>query len=94
MGHALNLAVMIPLLWLPATAGAALLFVGASMLVAAARRSGGCEVTAISNVVLNRDDQVGCPLFAPLDAAEARLKRGRRKTESPGVGALGPDVSP
>jgi hypothetical protein len=48
------------------------------MLVAAARRGGGCEVTAISNALLQRDDQLGCPLFAPLDVAEARLKRGSR----------------
>jgi len=70
VGHALNLAVLIPLFTLPATAGAAFLFYGASMLVAAARRSGGCEVTAISNTLLRRDDQVGCPLFAPVDALD------------------------
>jgi hypothetical protein len=28
-------------------------------------------VTAIANAVLGRDDQVGCVLFGPLDAAEA-----------------------
>ena len=74
LGHVLNLAVLIPLFSLPATAGASFVFYGASMLVAAARRSGGCEVTAISNALLQRDDQVGCPLFAPLDVAEARLR--------------------
>ncbi len=75
VGHALNLAVLIPLFMLPATAGAAFLFYGASMLVAAARRSGGCEVTAISNTLLRRDDQVGCPLFASVDAFD-RSARG------------------
>ena len=45
------------------------------MLVAAVRRSGGCELTAISNAVLDRDDQVGCVLFAPIDLTEARLRR-------------------
>jgi hypothetical protein len=74
VGHLVNLAVLIPLFSLPATAGASFLFYGASMLVAAARRTGGCEVTAISNALLKRDDQVGCPLFAPLDMAEARLR--------------------
>jgi hypothetical protein len=31
----------------------------------------GCEVAAIANAVLARDDQIGCVLFGPLDAAEA-----------------------
>jgi membrane-associated phospholipid phosphatase len=72
LGHAANAAVFVPLFAHPATVGGALLFYGGSMLVAAARRSGGCEVTAISNAVLERDDQVGCVLFAPIDFAEAR----------------------
>jgi hypothetical protein len=75
LGHALNVAVFAPLFAHPATVGSALLFYGGSMLVAAARRSGGCEVTAISNAVLDRDDQVGCVLFAPVDLAEARIRR-------------------
>jgi hypothetical protein len=74
LGHVLNAAVFVPLFAHPATIGTALVFYGASMLVAAARRSGGCEVTAISNVLLNRDDQVGCVIFAPVDLAEARLR--------------------
>ncbi|MGH2984163.1 MAG: hypothetical protein ACRDK5_07905 [Solirubrobacterales bacterium] len=77
VGHALNLAVIIPaFLWAP-TAGAAFLFYGASMLLAAVRGNGGCEVTALSNAVLGRDDQVGCALFAPVDLAEGALE-GRR----------------
>ncbi len=75
-GHALNLVILIPLFSLPATAGAAFLFYGVSMLLAAVRATGACEVTAISNAVLGRDDQVGCPLFWPVDAAEARIARG------------------
>ena len=75
VGHALNLAVIVPLLVVPATGEAAKLFYGASMLVAAACRNGGCEMTAISNALLQRDDQVGCALFAPVDFAEAA--RGR-----------------
>lgn len=73
LGHAANLVILIPLFALPATAGAAFLFYGASMLFAAARAAGTCEVTAISNAVLGRDDQIGCPLFWPVDAAEARF---------------------
>ncbi len=78
LGHAINLAIGIPLLVLPATAGAAFLFYGASMLLAAARGFGGCEVTAVSNAVLGRDDQVGCALFAPVDLAEQATAERRR----------------
>lgn len=69
--HCLNVVLFLPLFFIPATAGGAFLFYGVSMLVAAPRRSGGCEVTAIANAVLDRDDQVGCVLFGPIDAAEA-----------------------
>ena len=69
--HCLNIVVFLSLFFIPATAGGAFLFYGVSMFVAAARRAGGCEVTAISNVVLGRDDQVGCMLFSPIDNAEA-----------------------
>jgi hypothetical protein len=75
LGHLANAAVFVPLFAHPATIGTALLFYGGSMLIAAARRAGGCEVTVISNALLNRDDQIGCVLFAPVDLAEARLRR-------------------
>lgn len=55
-----------------------LLFYGASMLIAAVRRSGGREVTTILNALVRRDDQWGCALFAPVDLAKrSRLIRGR-----------------
>lgn len=54
------------------TSDAALIFYGASMLLAAARGYAGCEVTAISNWLLHRDDQVGCVLFWPVDCLERR----------------------
>jgi hypothetical protein len=54
---------------------AALLFYGATMLVAAGRGYGGCEVLAVSNWVLGRDDQIGCLLFEPLDRAERTHRR-------------------
>lgn len=75
LGHLANASVFVPLFAHPATVGTALLFYGSSMLVAAARRLGGCEVTAISNALLDRDDQVGCAIFAPVDLAETRLRR-------------------
>ena len=57
------------------TSDAALLFYGASMLLAALRGYAGCEVLAVSNWLLGRDDQVGCLLFWPIDHAERRRAR-------------------
>jgi hypothetical protein len=54
---------------------AALLFYGGSMLVAAARGIAGCEVLAVSNWLLRRDDEVGRAPFSPLDALESRHAR-------------------
>ena len=51
---------------------AAAVFYGASMILAAVRGKAGCEVTAISNWILRRDDQVGCPVFTPIDSMEHR----------------------
>lgn len=69
--HCLNVVLFLPLFFIPATAGGAFLFYGVSMFAAALRRAGGCEVTAIANAVLDRDDQVGCVLFGPIDTFEA-----------------------
>ncbi len=55
---------------------AALLFNGTSMLLAALRGYGGCELFAISNWLWGRDDQIGCPIFHPVDVAEARSGHG------------------
>lgn len=44
------------------------------MLLAAARGYGGCEVLAISNWILRRDDQIGCLVLSPVDGYERRLK--------------------
>jgi hypothetical protein len=81
VGHAINLAVLLGLYltWWYAPAvdvlsDAALLFYGASMLVAAVRGYAGCEVFALSNWLLRRDDQVGCAPFWPIDAFEARRR--------------------
>jgi hypothetical protein len=70
--------VIVALLANPYTGGAAALFYAATLLVAAGRGQPGCEVTVLPNWLLRRDDQVGCPLFAPLDAAEARRRPRRR----------------
>jgi hypothetical protein len=57
----------------PYTAGGAALFYGSTLLVAALRAQPGCEATVLSNSMLGRDDQVGCPVFSLIDHAEARL---------------------
>jgi hypothetical protein len=76
----INIAVFIALVLTPRyapqlsfTSNAALVFYGASMLLAAARGYGGCEVLAISNWILRRDDQIGCLVLSPIDDYERRL---------------------
>ncbi len=54
------------------TSDAALIFYGASMVLAALRGYAGCEVLAVSNWLLRRDDQVGCLIFSPIDSLERR----------------------
>lgn len=81
LGHAVTLAAFLVLYLTPyyapplsVTSGAALIFFGASMLVAAVRGYRGCEVLAVSNWILRRDDQVGCVLFSPIDRLESNQK--------------------
>lgn len=77
----INLLLLLGLFLIPEVAppiyfiatGAAV-FYGLSMLLAALRGRAGCEVTAIPNWILGRDDQVGCPVFTPLDSMEHRAK--------------------
>jgi hypothetical protein len=82
LGHGLNIAVFLALyltpLYAPSlrfTSDAALLFYGTSMLLAALRGYAGCEVLAVSNCLLRRDDQVGCVVFSPIDQFERYLRR-------------------
>jgi hypothetical protein len=82
VGHVVNVVVFLALYLTPfyapplsVTSDAALIFYGASMLLAAARGYAGCEVLAVSNWLLRRDDQVGCALFLPVDYLEARSAR-------------------
>lgn len=84
-GHAVNAAVFAVLYATPwyapplgFTSDAALIFYGASLLLAAARGYAGCEVLAVPNWLLHRDDQVGCVVFAPVDALERRRAAGRQ----------------
>lgn len=47
-------------------------FYGATMLLAAALGYAGCEVSAVSNFALRRQDQIGCPVLTPIDALDHR----------------------
>jgi hypothetical protein len=79
LGIVLNTAVIVALVANPYTGGGATLFYGATLLAAAWRGQPGCEVTAIPNLLLGRDDQIGCPTFSPIDEVEARLGRATVK---------------
>jgi hypothetical protein len=57
------------------TSDAALLFVGGSMMLAAFRADAGCELLALSNWLLRRNDQLACAVLTPLDLLERRLAR-------------------
>ena len=90
LGHAVNLGVFLALYltgwYAPAldfTSDAVLLFYGVSMLVAAARGYGGCEVLALSNWVLRREDEVGCALFFPVDQIDCRVAGGGDESGAP-----------
>jgi hypothetical protein len=89
VGTTLNCAVIVALLVNRYTVGGAELFYGVTVIAAAWRAQPGCEATVISNWILRRDDQIGCPVFSPIDQAEARRvsrtnrHRGRGRT-SPG----------
>jgi len=80
VGHLVNCGIAAVLLLTPATADAADLFYGTSLLLAALRGYAGCEVLAVSNWLLRRDDQVGCPVFLPIDAVESWVVDKARKT--------------
>jgi hypothetical protein len=75
LGIGLNLAVIFALIANDVTGPGATLFYGATMLIAAWRGQAGCEATVVSNLVLGRYDQIGCPTFAPIDEVEAHLGR-------------------
>jgi hypothetical protein len=61
----------------PVDATAIWIFVGTSMLLAAANGDAGCELRAFPNLITRRQDAIGCLLFAPVDATEG-YGRGRR----------------
>ena len=92
-GHAMNCAAIVALLVNPYSGDAVSLFCAATLLVAVWRGQPGCEITVLPNWVLRRDDQVGCPVFAPFDALEARrrMRRGVRPVGGPRLMAAATD---
>ena len=74
-GVAVNLAVIVALASNAYTGGGAALFYGTVLLISAWRGQAGCESTVISNWLLDRDDQIGCPTFTPIDELEARVRQ-------------------
>jgi len=79
LGLAVNTAVIVVLYTIDYTNDAAALFYGVMLLVSAWRAQPGCEATVLSNWILRRDDQIGCPVLAPIDEAEARLTARNRR---------------
>jgi hypothetical protein len=72
---AIVLAGVIPLAaFTPVTFTAFWLWIGASLVLAAVRGYGGCEILAFPNTLTGRRDQVGCIIFTPIDQAEARSR--------------------
>ncbi len=59
LGYLLNNGIVIFFILIPFTRDSAFLFYGASMILAAVRGDGGCEVLSLSNWLLRRNDEVG-----------------------------------
>jgi hypothetical protein len=61
-------------------------WLGTSMLIAAARGYSGCEVLAWANILTGRREGVGCLLYTPIDRLEARHRTmattGRRHADA------------
>jgi hypothetical protein len=72
---AIVVAALIPLAaFTPVTDTSLWIWIGASLLLAAVRGYGGCEILAFPNALTGRRDQVGCILFTPLDQVEAHRR--------------------
>ena len=75
VGTLINLGTIVALFAISWTTEIAYFFYGIPMFLAAWRGYPGCELMAISNFVLRRNDELGCPWFWPLDTVESRLAR-------------------
>ncbi|MGH3197637.1 MAG: hypothetical protein ACRDOH_20790 [Streptosporangiaceae bacterium] len=97
LGTGINCLVIVGLASNHITGPAVALFYGATLLLAAWRALPGCEATVISNWVLHRDDQIGCPLFSPIDHAERQHRQSKQRPKrrpaarAAPAGSSGPD---
>lgn len=57
-----------------------LAFYGISLLLAAVRGDGGCEVMSLPNLVFQQTTHLPCLLFSPLDRLEERIRHAARRT--------------
>jgi len=73
-----NFAVFWIFYFIAATSDMALIFYGTSILLSGVRGYAGCEILAISNLILHRDDQMGCAVFTPIDLAERWMLKARQ----------------
>lgn len=73
IGHCVNCASIIAFLFLLPIG--AMLFYGTSIVLAALTGRAGCEVSVMSNLLRGRDDQIGCPVFTPIDAIDDQRHR-------------------
>ncbi len=78
VGTLTNFGMIVALFAVPGTSEIAYFFYGIPMFLAAWRGYPGCEMMAISNFVLRRQDELGCPWFWPIDTLESRFARRTR----------------
>lgn len=81
----LNCVAIVALSINPITGAAIDLFYGVTLLTSAWRRQPGCEVTVLSNWILRRDDEIGCPIFSPIDRFENRDRTRRSNLTATGA---------
>ncbi len=74
IGTLLNLGMIVALFIIPWTSEIAYLFYGIPMFLAAWRGYPGCEMMAISNLILRRHDELGCPWFWPIDTLSHKTR--------------------
>jgi hypothetical protein len=88
VGTAVNFAFLVALFANHYTAGAAALFYGGTLLLAAWRGKAGCEFTVLANALLGRDDEIGCPILTPIDVLEVRYRqRAKRRAAGEAIHA-------
>ena len=81
-GTLINFSMIVALFVMPWTNEIAYFFYGVPMFLAAWRGYPGCEMLAISNPVLRRKDELGCPWFYLVDVLEEQFTGWSRPEQS------------